>query len=218
MEMEILQGTLKDFNPALGSSLIDFGHKKEDIDLKFKMEIDKKESRRYAFLFDRAIVVCKVKYTTFRFQYTMYLNDFAFEEAIINKKNIAIKFTALKKGSNQEKFNCEIIFKSEAVKSNWMKALIECQVESDVGSQMIKPKDGCSGHKLEHMSFKNPTNCHHCSKLLYGYMLQVRWSCDDFFYLFLSSPWKFVSFYFRHNQSSKLNMFFFFFISRCAGI
>eukprot|EP00049_Salpingoeca_infusionum_P022809 m.8887 g.8887 ORF g.8887 m.8887 type:complete len:1061 (-) comp5406_c0_seq1:39-3221(-) len=156
-----LQSTLRDYNVGPGCVPLEwYGKYLMDSDVKVKLESDTRTQRRYLFLFSRAILVCKSRYTGHSFLYAMYIKDFNIS-AVESGRN---QFAALKLASrvpSAASSSCIITFKTDTERETWQEILDdtqqECQYEGPLGT-----------HWFEAHAFTKPRECGQCGYLLWG--------------------------------------------------
>eukprot|EP00054_Salpingoeca_dolichothecata_P025603 m.180295 g.180295 ORF g.180295 m.180295 type:complete len:573 (-) comp25414_c0_seq1:633-2351(-) len=134
-----LQASLREY--PLGQPgvlpLHEYGKYLMDGDLKIRMENDGKTAKRYVFLFQKALLVCKQKGAHYHYLYSMNTRDFSVEDEWQKGRNIAIKMKSTLPSAIM--FNCTFICKSEQLKTEWMEAVL--QAKSDVWPEVLKQQD-----------------------------------------------------------------------------
>lgn len=143
--------------------LIEHGHYLLDCDVKLRMYSDQKTAKRYLFLFQRAILVCKQRIFGYGFLYSMNVRDFELSEELVKGKRLGIRMSATL--SSATVFDCTLLFKSEAQRDHWAEAL-ETAKAAAVREQ-LKPM-GRQGHRFVVHSFSETTTCDQCQFLLWG--------------------------------------------------
>ncbi|XP_070493518.1 protein vav isoform X2 [Chironomus tepperi] len=162
-----------DLNLPNGNDLSQYGRLLLDGDLNIKAHEDQKHKHRYAFIFEKIMILVKNSNTrigegqyTFREAYN--LGDYRIEMGHSRKtlgRDARFKYQLLlARKSNETAFT--LYMKTEGEREKWMKALNEAM-------EMIEPF-GCKNtdHKFQLNSFEKPTICRHCSRFLKGLIHQ----------------------------------------------
>ncbi|EGD73678.1 hypothetical protein PTSG_05390 [Salpingoeca rosetta] len=160
-----LEHTLKDY--VVGTSgcvpLVDHGRLLIDGDVKLRLESDGRAARRYIFLFQRVMLVCKAKNTGYHFFFSMNLKDFHIEPEWVKGAKIGVKLTT--KVPSAMAFNSTLIFKSPATRDKWEELLRFAKAECSLDAPK-HPKGGT--HYFLIHSFDKPHTCDQCNLLLWG--------------------------------------------------
>eukprot|EP00048_Salpingoeca_helianthica_P010585 m.151957 g.151957 ORF g.151957 m.151957 type:complete len:894 (+) comp15100_c2_seq4:180-2861(+) len=166
-----IQASLRDFQPfQMGAvPLTDCGRFVCDTDVQLRLDSVAKISRRYIFLFQKAIVVCKTKLGNCHFLYIMILRDFLLEDEPDKGKTYG--FTLRSSLPAASGLNCTLFFSSPALKKQWLDAVLMCK-SSCVADGLRKPAPGIKAHHLVVTCFKDSQSCSFCNRLLWGYILQ----------------------------------------------
>ncbi|XP_037932419.1 protein vav-like [Teleopsis dalmanni] len=152
-----------------GNNLLQYGRLLLDGELHIKAHEDQKTKLRYAFVFDKILILVKPLHTkTGDMQYTYreshHLCDYRVEQSHSRRtlgRDTRFKCQLLlARKSGKTAFT--LYLKSEPERDKWRKALTEAMENLD--------PPGCrnTDHKMEIWTFDMPTTCRHCSKFLKG--------------------------------------------------
>ncbi|KMZ10594.1 protein vav isoform X1 [Drosophila simulans] len=152
-----------------GSDLLQYGRLLLDGELHIKAHEDQKTKLRYAFVFDKILIMVKALHVkTGDMQYTYRdshnLADYRVEQSHSRRtlgRDSRFKYQLLlARKSGKTAFT--LYLKSEHERDKWRKALTEAM-------ESLEPP-GCQStdHKMEIYTFDAPTTCRHCSKFLKG--------------------------------------------------
>ncbi|XP_039500652.1 protein vav isoform X1 [Drosophila santomea] len=152
-----------------GSDLLQYGRLLLDGELHIKAHEDQKTKLRYAFVFDKILIMVKALHIkTGDMQYTYRdshnLADYRVEQSHSRRtlgRDTRFKYQLLlARKSGKTAFT--LYLKSEHERDKWRKALTEAM-------ESLEPP-GCQStdHKMEIYTFDAPTTCRHCSKFLKG--------------------------------------------------
>ncbi|XP_044573495.1 protein vav isoform X3 [Drosophila ananassae] len=152
-----------------GSDLLQYGRLLLDGELHMKAHEDQKTKLRYAFVFDKILIMVKALHIrTGDMQYTYKdshnLADYRVEQSHSRRtlgRDTRFKYQLLlARKSGKTAFT--LYLKSEHERDKWRKALTEAM-------ESLEPP-GCrsTDHKMEIYTFDAPTTCRHCSKFLKG--------------------------------------------------
>ncbi|XP_023037071.1 protein vav isoform X3 [Drosophila willistoni] len=152
-----------------GDDLLQYGRLLLDGDLHIKAHEDQKTKLRYAFVFDKILILVKpLHIKTGDMQYTFRdshnLADYRVEQSHSRRtlgRDTRFKYQLLlARKSGKTAFT--LYLKSEHERDKWRKALTEAMESLD--------PPGCrnTDHKMEIYTFDAPTTCRHCSKFLKG--------------------------------------------------
>ncbi|KAH8291651.1 hypothetical protein KR018_010119 [Drosophila ironensis] len=152
-----------------GSDLLQYGRLLLDGELHIKAHEDQKTKLRYAFVFDKILIMVKsLHIKTGDMQYTYRdshnLADYRVEQSHSRRtlgRDTRFKYQLLlARKSGKTAFT--LYLKSEHERDKWRKALTEAM-------ESLEPP-GCrsTDHKMEIFTFDAPTTCRHCSKFLKG--------------------------------------------------
>ncbi|XP_016976977.1 protein vav isoform X1 [Drosophila rhopaloa] len=152
-----------------GSDLLQYGRLLLDGELHIKAHEDQKTKLRYAFVFDKILIMVKAMHIkTGDMQYTYRdshnLADYRVEQSHSRRtlgRDTRFKYQLLlARKSGKTAFT--LYLKSEHERDKWRKALTEAM-------ESLEPP-GCrsTDHKMEIYTFDAPTTCRHCSKFLKG--------------------------------------------------
>uniref|UniRef100_A0A1I8NW22 Protein vav n=1 Tax=Stomoxys calcitrans TaxID=35570 RepID=A0A1I8NW22_STOCA len=152
-----------------GNDLLQYGRLLLDGELHIKAHEDQKTKLRYAFVFDKILILVKPSHMkTGDMQYTYRdshnLNEYQVEQSHSRRtigRDSRFKYQLLlARKSGKTAFT--LYLKSEPERDKWRKALTEAMENLD--------PPGCrnTDHKMEIFTFDAPTTCRHCSKFLKG--------------------------------------------------
>ncbi|BFG01451.1 protein vav [Drosophila madeirensis] len=152
-----------------GNDLLQYGRLLLDGELHIKAHEDQKTKLRYAFVFDKILIMVKsLHIKTGDMQYTYRdshnLADYRVEQSHSRRtlgRDTRFKYQLLlARKSGKTAFT--LYLKSEHERDKWRKALTEAMESLD--------PPGCrnTDHKMEIFTFDTPTSCRHCSKFLKG--------------------------------------------------
>lgn len=162
-----------DLNLPNGNELSQYGRLLLDGDLNIKAHEDQKHKHRYAFIFEKIMILVKNSNTRigdgqYSFREFYNLGDYRIE--ICHSRKTLVRDGRLKyqlllaRKSNETAFT--LYMKTEVEREKWMKALNDAM-------EMIEPL-GCKNtdHKFILQTFDKPTTCRHCSRFLKGLIHQ----------------------------------------------
>ncbi|XP_017852523.1 protein vav isoform X2 [Drosophila busckii] len=152
-----------------GNDLLQYGRLLLDGELHIKAHDDQKTKLRYAFVFDKILILVKPNHIkTGDMQYTYRdshnLADYRVEQSHSRRtlgRDTRFKYQLLlARKSGKTAFT--LYLKSEPERDKWRKALTDAMESLD--------PPGCrnTDHKMEIYTFEAPTTCRHCSKFLKG--------------------------------------------------
>ncbi|XP_030569250.1 protein vav isoform X3 [Drosophila novamexicana] len=155
--------------PQNGNDLLQYGRLLLDGDLHIKAHEDQKTKMRYAFVFDKILILVKpLHIKTGDMQYTYRdshnLADYRVEQSHSRRtlgRDTRFRYQLLL-ARKSAKTAFTLYLKSEHERDKWRKALTEAMESLD--------PPGCrnTDHKMEIYTFDAPTTCRHCSKFLKG--------------------------------------------------
>lgn len=162
-----------DLNLPNGNELSQYGRLLLDGDLNIKAHEDQKHKHRYAFIFEKIMILVKNSNTRigegqYTFREAHNLADYRIEMVHSRKtlgRDARFKYQLLlARKSNETAFT--IYMKTEIEREKWMKALTDAM-------EIIEPL-GCKNtdHKYALCTFESPTICRHCSRFLKGLIHQ----------------------------------------------
>ncbi|KAG5278242.1 hypothetical protein AALO_G00096780 [Alosa alosa] len=150
----------------MATSLALFGRPKIDGELKVCTSEKKSKQDRYAFLFDKAMVVCKKKSgENFEMKDLIELQHYQLREEISEKDNKKWSHSFLLIDFHGH-FGYDLYFKTRELKKKWME-----QFEMAM-SNMIPENSGANGHEFQMHCFEDTTSCKACQMLLRGIFFQ----------------------------------------------
>lgn len=161
-----------DLNLPDGNDLSQYGRLLLDGDINIKAHEDQKHKHRYAFIFEKILILVKSTTRLGEIQHTFRechnLAEYRIENVHSRKtlgRDARFKYTLLlARKSNETAFT--LYMKTENDREKWLKALNEAML-------MIEPL-GCKNtdHNFVLFTFEKPMTCRHCSKFLKGLIHQ----------------------------------------------
>ncbi|XP_037545754.1 proto-oncogene vav-like [Nematolebias whitei] len=151
----------------LTQSLALFGRPKIDGELKFCSSEKKSKQDRYAFLFDKAVIICKRKSgETFELKEIIELNQFQIlDESTGEKDNKKWSYVFLLLDC-YGRFGYDLIFKTRELKKKWLE-------QFEMAMSNICPDNATTNnHDFQMHCFEETTSCKACSMLLRGTFFQ----------------------------------------------
>ncbi|KAM4700473.1 proto-oncogene vav isoform 1-T1 [Discoglossus pictus] len=150
----------------LTDSLALFGRPKTDGELKITTVEKKSKLDRYAFLLDRALLICKRKGDTFDLKEFIKLQSYQIRDDSAgereNKKWSHMFLLIDTRGSQ----GYELFFKTRELKKKWME-------QFEMALSNIYPDDAlANGHDFQMYSFEETATCKACQMLLRGLFFQ----------------------------------------------
>lgn len=152
-----------------GNDLAQYGRLLLDGELHIKAHEDQKTKLRYAFVFDKILILVKTLSsktgdTQYTFKDSHNLADYRVEQGHSRRtlgRDTRFKYQLLLARKSQ-KTAFTLYLKSEPERDKWKKALSEAMENLD--------PPGCrtTDHKMEITTFDSPVQCTHCSKFLKG--------------------------------------------------
>ncbi|XP_067941211.1 guanine nucleotide exchange factor VAV2-like isoform X2 [Watersipora subatra] len=162
--IRMIEESIEDLSMPSGTKLDDYGHLLKDGELKVKFHDDNRELKRYIFLFDKVILMCKSKGETYSYKNALVLHDYKLED--IPGGPIKVwrhSFVLVKK---ENKTAITFFAKSEDMKRKWMES-IELAIEN-----FDPPSSKENGFEFMMQTFSQATTCDSCNKLLAGCFYQ----------------------------------------------
>jgi guanine nucleotide exchange factor VAV len=162
-----------DLNLPNGNELAQYGRLLLDGDLNIKAHEDQKHKHRYAFIFEKIMILVKNSNTRigegqYTFREAHNLADYLIEMGHSRKtlgRDARFKFQLLlARKSKEAAFT--LYMKTEVEREKWLKAIHDA-------IDVLEPP-GCktTDHKFAITTFEKPTCCRHCSKFLKGLIHQ----------------------------------------------
>ncbi|XP_063810174.1 proto-oncogene vav [Pseudophryne corroboree] len=150
----------------LSESLAQYGRPKTDGELKLVVAEKKSKLDRYAFLLDRALVLCKRKGDTYDLKEFVKLQHYQIRDDSSGDKD-SKKWSHMFFLIDTSGFQgYELFFKTRDLKKKWME-----QFEMAISN--IYPEDAyANGHNFEMYSFEDTSTCKACQMLLRGTFFQ----------------------------------------------
>ncbi|CAB3259278.1 unnamed protein product [Arctia plantaginis] len=153
---------------AGGAGLAAYGRLLLDGELKVKAHEDQKLRLRYVFVFDKLMLLCKVKDNQYSCRVGVRLAEYRVEEGLARRALRGdARWTAhfyLVRRTKDATFT--LYAKSDDAKRKWVKAI------RDAIDNLEPPGCRSTNHKFVLHTFKKPATCHHCSKFLKGRLFQ----------------------------------------------
>ncbi|KAI8518417.1 Guanine nucleotide exchange factor vav2 [Branchiostoma belcheri] len=158
-----------------GKDLSDYGRLLRDGELRFKNQRDNNVQNRYCFLFDKAMVLCKpLRGDTYSLKDVLELSDQTIDEcknAVPEKGLFARDKWNHYWEMSDKRGACgwTVYVKTSELKRKWLEA-VSMALDNLCPRQLTQGKGAT--HQLEMYTFKEPTRCSVCSKLLRGIFYQ----------------------------------------------
>ncbi|KAK4472743.1 hypothetical protein MN116_003967 [Schistosoma mekongi] len=161
-----IQSSLLEIMLPPDKRLSSYGHLHMDGEVKVLSESESKAKTRYLFLFDKILIVCKPKGDSFTFMFAYHVVNGQFQRVTLpNKKGYSYGFTLPILG-DRDSPNLTFFTKSEELRTSWMKAVMAAL------SNLCPPGAKDRGYNFEMFTFKQPTYCCICNKLITGVFFQ----------------------------------------------
>ncbi|CAH8447227.1 unnamed protein product [Schistosoma rodhaini] len=161
-----IQSSLLEIMLPPDKRLSSYGHLHMDGEVKVLSESENKAKTRYLFLFDKILIVCKPKGDSFTFMFAYHVVNGQFQRVTLpNKKGYSYGFTLPILG-DRDSPNLTFFTKSEELRTAWMKAVMAAL------SNLCPPGAKDRGYNFEMFTFKQPTYCCICNKLITGMFFQ----------------------------------------------
>ncbi|CAH8487151.1 unnamed protein product [Schistosoma rodhaini] len=161
-----IQSSLLEIMLPPDKRLSSYGHLHMDGEVKVLSESENKAKTRYLFLFDKILIVCKPKGDSFTFMFAYHVvNGQSQRVTLPNKKGYSYGFTLPILG-DRDSPNLTFFTKSEELRTAWMKAVMAAL------SNLCPPGAKDRGYNFEMFTFKQPTYCCICNKLITGMFFQ----------------------------------------------
>nr|CAH8827605.1 unnamed protein product [Trichobilharzia regenti] len=161
-----IQSSLLEIMLPPDKKLSSYGHLHMDGEVKVVSESESKAKTRYLFLFDKILIVCKPKGDSFTFMFAYHVVNGQFQRVTLpNKKGYSFGFTLPILG-DRDSPNLTFFTKSEELRTSWMKAVMAAL------SNLCPPGAKDRGYNFEMFTFKQPTYCCICNKLITGIFFQ----------------------------------------------
>ncbi|XP_050305760.1 protein vav-like [Anthonomus grandis grandis] len=158
-----LQGSITGWD-NMKKSLSEYGKLIKDTELTIKLYDDHKYRKRHIFIFDKCILICKIRNHQYIAQYIFSMSEYHVEESplVTGRPWCANNFLLVK---NEDIFHT-VYVKNIYLKNQIIDAINEAQ-------DNIQPKDLCfTYHKFVMHKFQKPATCLHCRKYLKGLIRQ----------------------------------------------
>ncbi|KAM6972331.1 proto-oncogene vav [Aplochiton taeniatus] len=151
----------------MNTSLALYGRPKIDGELKISVPEKKSKQDRYAFLFDKAILVCKKKSgETMELKDIIELQYFQLRDEITGEKDNKKWSHAFLLLDSHGKCGYDLFFKTRELKKKWLE-----QFEMAM-SNMCPENCTANGHDFQMHCFEDTTSCKACCMLLRGIFFQ----------------------------------------------
>uniref|UniRef100_A0A336LIL2 CSON005630 protein n=1 Tax=Culicoides sonorensis TaxID=179676 RepID=A0A336LIL2_CULSO len=163
--------SILDLNLPNGNDLEQYGHLLLDGDLNIKAHEDQKTKHRYAFIFEKLMILVKNTNTKigeaqYSFREAHNLIDYRVEScAQTRRRDPRFKYQLLLARKSQSTA-FTLYMKTEAERNKWIKALHEAL------DNLEPPGFRNTDHKFYLFTFERPISCWHCSKFLKGLIHQ----------------------------------------------
>ncbi|XP_077890865.1 proto-oncogene vav isoform X4 [Ictidomys tridecemlineatus] len=150
----------------LGQSLANFGRPKIDGELKITSVERRTKTDRYAFLLDKALLICKRRGDSYDLKVFVNLHSFQIRDDSSGdreNKKWSHMFLLIEDQGAQ---GYELFFKTRELKKKWME-----QFEMAI-SNIYPENAAANGHDFQMFSFEETTSCKACQMLLRGTFYQ----------------------------------------------
>ncbi|KAG0429492.1 hypothetical protein HPB47_023584 [Ixodes persulcatus] len=161
-----IQASITDVDLPQNMELKDYGRLLKDGELKIKSHDDNnKIKNRYIFIFDRMMLMCKsTKGEQYIYKSSLALCDYKLENAPVNSRMATRYYWFL---VHIEKRTAYTMYaKTEEMKKKWIEAIEKAM--DNINPSIAKDTD----HQFAMHTFKVPTYCSDCNKLLPGIFYQ----------------------------------------------
>ncbi|XP_046844062.1 proto-oncogene vav-like isoform X2 [Xenia sp. Carnegie-2017] len=149
-------------------NLIDFGLRVKDGDMQIKTNEDRNLKKRYAFLFDRVLLLCKVRGEQYDHKETLYLNHYNVSVSVTSTGRGKFVHGWTMNGNSPEAGRgfYEMFTKTEDMKNKWVE-----DIQRTI-SNLTLADYNLGNHRFELTTFALPTYCSVCKNLLWGLINQ----------------------------------------------
>ncbi|XP_028410970.1 guanine nucleotide exchange factor VAV2-like isoform X2 [Dendronephthya gigantea] len=149
-------------------NLIEFGLLVKDGDMQIKMNEDKTLKKRYAFLFDRVLLMCKVRGEQYDHKETLYLDHYDVSDTVTHSGKGKFVHGWTMNGNSPEagRGSYEMFTKTDDMKRKWVE-----DIQRTI-SNLTLADYNLGNHRLELTTFAKPTYCSVCKNLLWGLINQ----------------------------------------------
>eukprot|EP00117_Sycon_ciliatum_P005366 scpid8862/ scgid3441/ Guanine nucleotide exchange factor VAV2 len=161
-----IQTTLLDYK---GESLSTYGRSLLDGEVRIKTMEDPKPKSRYAFLFDKVLIICKNKGDRFSFKKILRLDEYGFEDMAQSslKGKFSFAFQIQGRTTTAAVNSCLFYAKTQQAKSEWLKLV------NNAVANISKTGSTANGHNFELTTINCQTQrCCVCRRLMWGLILQ----------------------------------------------
>lgn len=161
-----IQASITDVDLPQNMELKDYGRLLKDGELKIKSHDDNnKIKNRYIFIFDRMMLMCKsTKGEQYIYKSSLALCDYRLENAPANARMATRYYWYLVHVENRTAYT--MYAKTEEMKKKWIEAIEKAM--DNINPSVAKYTD----HQFAMCTFKVPTYCADCNKLLPGIFFQ----------------------------------------------
>ncbi|KAK0180051.1 hypothetical protein PV327_005733 [Microctonus hyperodae] len=169
-----IQTSIVDWDVTDGTELKDFGRLLKDGELKVKAHGDQRVKARYAFVFEQAVLVCKVgRGDQYCYRETLRLDDYRLEDhtgrrTLGRDSRWSYQWLLVHK---QAYTAYTLYARTEGQKQIWMKALQDAMDNVNPAACRV------TNHKFRLMTFETARSCQRCGKFLKGRIFQG-YCCD----------------------------------------
>ncbi|XP_048587151.1 protein vav isoform X2 [Nematostella vectensis] len=164
--------TVKDIQNSLtsgvGEDLFKFGHLMKDGEVQVK-SCDQQPKKRHAFLFDRALIICKTKGDTYHHKSTLFLNYYELQENVTSgpgRGKFLHGWSMRGETMEAERNSCSMFTKTADMKDKWITEIKRAMYN------LLLPGVNQGEHHFDLYTFTNPTYCGVCQNLLWGLVNQ----------------------------------------------
>ncbi|XP_020906776.1 guanine nucleotide exchange factor VAV2 isoform X2 [Exaiptasia diaphana] len=162
------QKTVRDIQNSLasevGEDLFKFGHLIKDGEVQVKIS-DRPPKKRYAFLFDRSLIICKHKGDTYHHKATLFLEYFELQENFTfgpGRGKFLHGWSMKGDTPESDRNSCSLYAKTADMKERWVN-----EIKRAMDNLKLTGIDQ-KNHKFDLNTFGNPTYCSICQNLLWG--------------------------------------------------
>ncbi|XP_031563071.1 protein vav-like isoform X2 [Actinia tenebrosa] len=166
------QKTVRDIQNSLtsevGEDLEKFGRLMKDGEVQVKIG-DRPPKKRHAFLFDRALIICKHKGDTYHHKATLFLDYFELQENYTfgpGRGKFLHGWSMKGETPESERNSCSLYAKTLDMKDKWVNEIKRAM------DNLKLPGIDQRKHKFDLYTFGNATYCSICQKLLWGLIHQ----------------------------------------------
>ncbi|KAF6034878.1 hypothetical protein EB796_006828 [Bugula neritina] len=169
----MIEQSIEDLSMPQGTRLEDYGHLLKDGELKVRFHDDNRELRRYIFLFDKVMLMCKSRIMdfllwgeTYSYKNALVLHNYKLEDVPGGPIKVLQWRHSFMLVEKENKTAITFFSKNEEIKKKWIDSI-------NMAMDNYTPefsKD--NGHDFIMHTFTQPTECDACEKLLAGCFYQ----------------------------------------------